>query len=166
MAHALGQSKVSFYENGVVSLNLPLAGHVLGARATRTTHPRMLRDFGNLFSTVAARDVRIENPFFWLTKADVVQRIVDAGCAPLIERTFSCANVREATRLGRRHCGVCSQCLDRRFGVLAADCDKFEPAALYNVDLFRGARESGVDVTMMATLAVAASPGPAGDSSQ
>jgi 7-cyano-7-deazaguanine synthase in queuosine biosynthesis len=156
VARALGRSRVSFYENGVVSLNLPLAGHVLGARATRTTHPRTLRDLGQLFSALADQDVRIENPFLWLTKAEVVRRIADAGCAPLIERTFSCAHVREATRLGGRHCGVCSQCLDRRFGVLAADCGGFEPSTLYGVDLFRGARESGAEVTMAEAYVLAA----------
>jgi hypothetical protein len=33
--------KIVFYENGVTSFNLPIADHVLGARASRTTHPRL-----------------------------------------------------------------------------------------------------------------------------
>ncbi len=47
VAHLFGRRQVSFYENGVVSLNLPLADHVLGSRATRTTHPRVLREFSS-----------------------------------------------------------------------------------------------------------------------
>ena len=49
-AIAFGQKRVSFYENGVVSLNLPPVGNVLGTRATRTTHPQTLRRFESLFS--------------------------------------------------------------------------------------------------------------------
>lgn len=148
VARMLGLRRVDLCENGVVSLNLPLAGHVLGARATRTTHPRTLRGFDRLFSAVAGEDVRVDNPLFWATKADVVQRIAGAGCAPLIRRTFSCAEVRRATRLGGLHCGVCSQCLDRRFGVLAAGCGDHDPVEGYAVELFRGPRESGAEVAM------------------
>ncbi len=98
----------------------------------------------------------MSNPFFWQTKADVVRQIAEVGCASLIPRTFSCTRVRAATRLGRRHCGVCSQCIDRRFGVLAADCGCFEPAALYDVDLFRGERKPGPDTVMAESYVLAA----------
>lgn len=156
VAHLFQRREVTFFENGIVSLNLPLAGHVLGSRATRTTHPRVLHDFGTLFSLVAGRDARVINPFFWQTKADVVRRIAEVGCASLIPQTFSCTRVRAATRLRRRHCGVCSQCVDRRFGVLAADCGRFEPAEFYNVDLFRGEREPGPDAVMVESYVLAA----------
>jgi hypothetical protein len=46
------------------------------------------------------------------------------------------------------HCGRCSQCIDRRFAVLAADAADYEPASLYAVDLMEGARSEGVDRTM------------------
>ena len=148
VAQLFDRRHVSFYENGVVSLNLPLASHVVGTRATRTTHPRVLHDLGTLFSLVGGQDVRVGNPFFWKTKADVVQRIADLGYGDLIPSTFSCASVREATKLRGRHCGVCSQCLDRRFGVLAAECGRYEPAEIYDTDLFRGEREPGADTIM------------------
>jgi hypothetical protein len=35
-----GKDRFSFYENGVVSINPPLAGDIVGGRATRTTHPK------------------------------------------------------------------------------------------------------------------------------
>jgi hypothetical protein len=148
VASMMGQRQVTFYENGIVSLNLPLAGHVLGTRATRTTHPRSLVEFGRLFSAIAGAEMRVENPFLWDTKAGVIRRLADAGCASLIARTFSCANVRRATSFGGQHCGVCSQCLDRRFGVLAAGCGQHEPAELYATDLFRGARDTTTEITM------------------
>ena len=148
VARLFGLKEVSFYENGVVSLNLPLAGHVLGTRATRTTHPRTLRDLGVLFSQIVETDIRLVNPFFWNTKADIVRKIADAGCASLISQTFSCAAVRAASFLGHQHCGVCSQCLDRRFGVLAAGCGSYERAESYAVDLLRTQRKPGVDTIM------------------
>lgn len=148
VARMLGLRRVALCENGVVSLNLPLAGHVLGARATRTTHPRTLRGFDRLFSAVAGENVRVENPLFWCTKAEVVERIARTGCGSLIAQTFSCAGVRKAAQLGGLHCGVCSQCLDRRFGVLAAGCGDHDPVEGYAVELFRGPRADGAEVTM------------------
>ena len=148
VAQLFDRRRISFYENGIVSLNLPLASHVVGTRATRTTHPKVLHDFGALFTLVADQDVEVGNPFFWKTKADVVRRIAELGCGSLIPSTFSCASVREATRQSGRHCGVCSQCLDRRFGVLAAECGRFESSDSYDVDLFRGEREAGADTIM------------------
>ena len=61
----------TFFENGVVSLNLPLAGHVVGARATRTTHPQALAGFGSVFFEVLGRHFGVENPFVWNTKTEV-----------------------------------------------------------------------------------------------
>ena len=98
VGHLFERRTISFYENGIVSLNLPLASHVVGSRATRTTHPKVLHDYGTLFSLVAARDIQVGNPFFWKTKADVVRCIADLGCGDLIPSTFSCASVRKATK--------------------------------------------------------------------
>jgi 7-cyano-7-deazaguanine synthase in queuosine biosynthesis len=156
VAHMFDRRKITFFENGVVSINLPLAQHVLGTRATRTTHPRTLCGFSDLFSLVANCDARIENPFIWQTKADVIRKIADAGCGTLISETFSCTRVRAATRLGKKHCGVCSQCLDRRFGILAADCGRHEPDTGYAVELFRGARKPGPDTVMAEAYVLAA----------
>lgn len=49
VARMSGKDKFSFYENGVVSINPPLAGDVVGGRATRTTHPKVLRGLEALF---------------------------------------------------------------------------------------------------------------------
>lgn len=61
--------EVTFYENGVVSANLPIAEHVLGTRATRTTHPAVLHEFGRLLSRIAGHELRPVNPYFWKTKS-------------------------------------------------------------------------------------------------
>jgi len=51
------------------------------------------------------------------------------------------------TRL-HTHCGRCSQCLDRRFGALAAGLGEDDPPEMYEVDLLTGAREDATDRTM------------------
>jgi hypothetical protein len=83
-ARTFGRDRISFYENGVVSLNLPPAGQVVGARATRTTHPQSLDGFGRLFSLIFGTPTRADNPFFWRTKRDVVEQIARLGFADLI----------------------------------------------------------------------------------
>lgn len=156
VARIHGLSEVRFYENGVVSTNLPLASHVLGTRATRTTHPKALDLYGKLFCRVAAADIRIINPFFWDTKADVVRRITKAGRGDLIAPSFSCGATRRATLASGRHCGVCTQCLDRRFGILAADCGHLEPTTNYAVELMRGERKAGIEAVTAESYVLAA----------
>jgi hypothetical protein len=148
-AVVLGLDRVSFYENGVVGLNLPPSAQVVGARASRTTHPRVLRRLETLLSLLADRPFKIDNPFQWQTKAQLIRRIADAGCADLIGLTRSCAYPRSASN-EQPHCGVCSQCIDRRFAVLAAGQEAHDPAPGYRVDLLTGERGVGRDQTMLA----------------
>lgn len=143
----VGASRVSFYENGVVSTNLPISRQVVGTMATRTTHPLFLRRLADLLSQVAGRPLALDNPYAWLTKTEVLQRLNRLGHADLIAKTTSCSSVRPQTR-AQPLCGCCSQCLDRRFAVLAADLAAFDPAQRYKVDLFLGVRDNPHDRTM------------------
>ena len=147
IAQMFGKDEFTFYENGVVSLNLPIAHDVLGARATRTTHPKVIRGFERIFSLLAERQIEIRTPFMWLTKRDVVEKIVSAGFGEWLPKTVSCVHPMLWTR-DVRHCGRCSQCIDRRFAVLAADAGRFEPAEGYGVDLLTGARTDDQDVRL------------------
>ena len=155
VAALFGRNRILFFENGIVSLNFPTVEHVLGARATRTTHPRVLEGFSRLFSNILNNTIAVENPYFWKTKSEVVRVIADHGCAELIGETFSCTRVRTATRIGK-HCGVCSQCVDRRFGILGAGLEEREPPDRYHVDLFTGNRKPGPELTMAETYVLAA----------
>jgi len=147
VAHILGNTRIRFFENGVVSINLPIAEQVVGSRATRTTHPLVLAQFRAFFSAVAGKPIEIENPYIWKTKSDVVRTIAERGCGDLIRDSVSCTRMHDATRL-HTHCGSCSQCIDRRFGVLAADCARYDPEEMYKVDLLTGERAAPVDQTM------------------
>jgi hypothetical protein len=139
-AIAFGQKRVSFYENGVVSLNLPPVGNVLGTRATRTTHPQTLERFQTLFSMIFDQELRVDNPFFWRTKTDVVQTIARLGMADQIAFTRSCADVHNQTKQ-YAHCGRCSQCVDRRFAILAAGLEAHDPEEAYRLELMTSPRE-------------------------
>lgn len=151
VAHMFRLSKIRFYENGVVSINLPVSAQIIGARATRTTHPQTLRGFSKLFSLMAERSFTVENPFIWKTKAEVVQ-FIKSRYPQLIKRTRSCTRTFAATKL-KNHCGRCSQCIDRRFAVIAANATKHDPQVMYDVDLFTGERQDTKDVTLAESYA-------------
>jgi hypothetical protein len=147
-ARMFGLNGLRFFENGIVSINLPAAEHVIGARASRTTHPRFLSDCSKLFSLLTSQPFELKNPYIWKTKADVVRMLADHQCDDLIAGTLSCTRVRDTTKHGRQ-CGVCSQCVDRRIGILAAGLGAAEPPDNYSVDLFRGAHKPGPDLTLV-----------------
>ena len=147
VAHLFGNKRIRFFENGVVSINLPISEQVVGARATRTTYPLVLERFRAFFSATVGRSIEVDNPFIWKTKADVVRTIVELGCAPLIKNTVSCTRTYEATTL-QTHCGCCSQCIDRRFGILAAGAADHDPVEKYKVELLKGERNRPEHLTM------------------
>lgn len=147
VARMVGLNSVRFYENGVVSLNLPVCEQLIGARATRTTHPRVLKGFEALMTHLAGSPFKVENPFLWETKGEVIQRIVKAGCGTMITPSISCAHTWEAS-LKFPHCGTCSQCIDRRFGIIAAKAEEFDLSANYKLDIFREARPKDADKIM------------------
>jgi 7-cyano-7-deazaguanine synthase in queuosine biosynthesis len=146
-AQLLDRKRICFFENGVVSLNLPQVGQVVGARATRTTHPQALAGFRRVLSEVLGHSFEVSNPFAWMTKSEVIERIAQNGCSDLIRHTRSCTRVHPMTKL-HPHCGKCSQCIDRRFAILAAGQECEDPADAYNVDLLLGEREAGPDREM------------------
>jgi Queuosine biosynthesis protein QueC len=147
VARLFGNTRIRFFENGVVSINLPISEQVVGARATRTTHPLVLERFREFFSAAIGMSIEVENPFIWKTKADVIRSIVKRGYGPLIKHTVSCTRSYGITKL-HSHCGCCSQCLDRRFAVLAADAAQHDPVEMYKVELLTGGRNRPNDQTM------------------
>lgn len=149
IARMLGLKSVRFYENGVISLNLPVCAQVAGGRATRTTHPKVMRGFQDLITLVAGEPFTIENPFIWKTKADVVEAIMKAGCSDLIQHSMTCTHTWEMTNQ-HTHCGGCSQCIDRRFAIVAAKADPYDPVEHYKVDVFTQRRDKGDDKILAA----------------
>lgn len=140
VAQSFGARKLSFYENGIVSQNLPISPQVVGTMATRTTHPLALHKLNQLFGLLRPDAPPISNGYAWLTKTEVVQRIAQYGAADQIRRSVSCTSVFDQTTR-HPHCGACSQCLDRRFGILAAGLGQEDPAEGYKNDVVFGPRD-------------------------
>lgn len=149
VARMVGVDHLRFYENGVVSLNLPLCTQVVGGRATRTTHPRVIDGFQRLFSLIGDSDFVVENPYLWKTKAEVIDVILKHGHADLIASSISCAHTWERTN-ELTHCGTCSQCIDRRIAIVAAGAEEFDPGDQYKNDVFAGSRPKDDDKIMLA----------------
>lgn len=145
-----GLDAIRFYENGIVSLNLPLSPQVVGSRATRTTHPRVLACMRRLFSLVTDTSFGVDNGFIWKTKSDVVHDIVASGHGPMIPLSTSCTHTWVISN-AKPHCGTCSQCIDRRFAVLAGGAGAFERADTYSHDLLVDPRDMGESRVMLAS---------------
>jgi hypothetical protein len=140
VAQSIEASGVRFFENGVVSLNLPLAQEALRSRASRTTHPLALHLLSSLCSAIVQNDFAVDNPFLFKTKTEVVAGLATYKAAQLIGSTCSCAHSMFQTKT-QRHCGRCSQCIDRRFATLAAELQSCDSSKDYVSDVFIGPRD-------------------------
>lgn len=147
VAAMFGRDHIRFYENGITSLNLPIAEQVLGARATRTTHPKSIAGFQKVFSLMSDSAFAVETPFFWKTKTDVVDLIKSNDKVELIKRSVSCSRVFAMTRL-HTHCGCCTQCIDRRLAIFAANSVEYDHDEMYKVDVFKGDRTENKDLIL------------------
>lgn len=141
VAKLVGIDAIRFYENGIVGMNLPVLPQVVGGRATRTTHPEVLRGFQKVLTLLNEAPLKVENPFEFLTRAEVIQRLDAAGAIDLLRHTVSCAHVHKSSSM-HPHCGVCSQCVDRRVASLAAGHANHDPAEGYAVDILLGQHPS------------------------
>lgn len=144
VAHLFGLDAVDFYENGVMSVNLPLAGHEFGARATRTTHPQTLIGFSNILSLATGDRFHVKNDFLWKTKQEVVELIASHSRSKLIGNSVSCMHTRQTSHQ-QPHCGMCSQCLSRRFATLGADAINDDAGTLYREDVLTAPRKRTED---------------------
>jgi hypothetical protein len=144
VAQSIEAQGVRFYENGVLSVNLPLAEEALRARASRTTHPVALHLLSALAAAVTGHELRIDNPFLFKTKTEVVQILAKHDQTDLIALSCSCSHLMFQSS-EKRHCGKCSQCIDRRFAVAGAGLLSTDPETDYASDVFIGARPKELD---------------------
>ncbi len=144
VAQSVHASGVRFYENGIVSLNLPIAQEVIRARASRTTHPVALDLLASLCAAVTERDFIVDNPYLFKTKAEVVAALATHESAYLIADTCSCSHSMFQSKT-QRHCGRCSQCIDRRFATTAAGLLSYDSEKDYVTDVFVGTRKGALE---------------------
>ena len=139
--------RIRFYENGIMSVNLPISTQVVGTRASRSTHPRSLALLENLTQLVQDDEIKVDNPFIWKTKAEVVQELQKTVARGLTRRTLSCSRTRQMTKY-KPHCGTCAQCLQRRISTLGAGAADADPEEGYAIEMLLGQRQDGEDRMM------------------
>ena len=144
VAQSVQAGGVRFYENGIVSLNLPIAEEALRARASRTTHPLALHLLSSLCAAVTGHSFMVDNPYLFKTKTEVVESLATHQAAHLIAHTCSCSHSMFQTKT-QRHCGRCSQCTDRRFATTAASLLAHDSEKDYVSDVFVGARNNPLE---------------------
>lgn len=135
IAYEMGLERVVVGENGLVSLNLHLAEEVIDTMATRSTRPDVLALYQDWIRSVTGRELVIDNPLLYMRKSEVMTAIEDLGLGTLVSEAVSCAHVAGRPR-EVPHCGLCSQCVDRRFAAAAAGLEHLDPPTGYGVDIF------------------------------
>lgn len=102
-------------ENGQMAIHLPLTAGRISAFSTHTAHPAFVDAMAILLSRLLDHEIRIVNPFLYMTKGEVVAQTVSTHRGA-VERAVSCW---KASRVAgaRNHCGFCIPCLVRRIGI-------------------------------------------------
>lgn len=117
----LQKNELLIYENGVTSINIPIQVDTINARASRTTHPKtigLLERFYKLLNS----EFKIVTPYRANTKAEIIEKFRTYNALGFIASSVSCSSTRSKPQ-GTPHCGVCSQCIDRKFSVYSVGLD-------------------------------------------
>ena len=113
-------------DNGIVSFNLPFTGQNQGTLNTRSTNPKLIYYINQLSLLLWEKEApQIENLLLWHTKADVVKGLQKYNKAKLLSDTVSCVDTINSGNV-EKFCGICSQCIDRRFAIEYADISEDE----------------------------------------
>lgn len=131
-----GIGEIYLFENGVLAMNLPIVSS-RSYNNTKTAHPDFLDAFNSLLRTVYDCETRVENPFMYKTKTEVVHLLDCAKFRPMVKTTISCSVFQTLWRKGVKtsvihHCGVCIPCILRRFAVFSAELSPHD--ARYKMD--------------------------------
>ncbi len=131
-------------ENGLISLNVPLDAHRLGAYSTRTTHPFYMGRWNELLRHLSI-PTQVENPYRFLTKGEMILRSPNLEFVRrTVGETISCSSVAKARWEGHApaHCGYCYPCIIRRAAErkgLGAEVTNYHQLKDLNTTVARGA---------------------------
>lgn len=114
-ASACGVAEVLVPENGFIAINPPLTVRRMGSLSTRTVHPHFVSLLNEIWYA-AGLGVSLRNPFFGLTKGEMLARATHPRLAALASASYSCGKGKRANR----QCGRCVPCLIRRASFRAA----------------------------------------------
>ena len=135
-AYMLNVDEIRLCDNGVMSVNLPQSGQTIGTYASRSTHPKYLQ-YGEIFFNLllGMKSLSVKNTLIFKTRKEVMQLIHNSKLPQLIQETVSCTRIEGMTSM-QPHCGVCSQCIDRRFASIGADLEDYDLPEKYEKDVF------------------------------
>lgn len=136
IASTYNQDNIEVYENGVTSINLPETQDLMNGRASRTTHPKTIGLLEKLFTEISGKEFKINHPFLFKTKTDVIELLKKNEGLGLLDSSVSCSRTFQKPQ-GKTHCGRCTQCVDRRFAVYANEVEKFDENGIYKFDFLR-----------------------------
>ncbi|MBA7542078.1 7-cyano-7-deazaguanine synthase [subsurface metagenome] len=141
LANRLSLDSFFSYENGVTSLNLLRRQDLIGARASRTTHPKTHYLMSQFLSELNGSRFTVLNPFWNKTKTDVMDLLNRVNGRDLIGSTVSCSKTFQRLETAT-HCGSCFQCIDRRLAAYAAGLQDVDNVGIYSKDIFNDPIES------------------------
>lgn len=108
-------------ENGLISLNIPLAHTRLGSSSTRTTHPFYMKRLQKLILDLGL-NIRISTPYQFKTKGEMILECKNRDfLQTILEHTMSCSHPDYGRNRGLKftmHCGYCLPCTIRKAAIL------------------------------------------------
>lgn len=136
--------EIKIYENGIMTLN-PV--FYFRRRVTRTTHPKTIYLINKILEKLDI-DIKILNPFNFMTKADVLNLIPNEW-NELISQTKTCSKMPgtkafyNRNGLGINHCGICAACILRQISILNStknnlDADYMTDSTILNEEKILG----------------------------
>jgi 7-cyano-7-deazaguanine synthase in queuosine biosynthesis len=146
VAAQLSIHDVFFADNGIVSVNLSKSPQLVGTLSSRSTHPKYIYKFQELCNLIFPGKLNISNPLLFKTRAESLEILREYGCENMFQETISCANSRGRPNI-TPHCGTCSQCVDRRFGSIAAQFEEHDLTERYEKDIFSDPLKEGNERT-------------------
>ncbi len=135
LAKTYKQNCIYVYENGITSINFSETQDLMNGRSSRTTHPKTIGILEKLFTLIAEEPFYIHHPYLFKTKTDVVRVLKEYDRLDIFDSSVSCSKTRSHPP-GFTHCGVCSQCIDRRFAVYASEIEKYDEG-IYHIDFLK-----------------------------
>jgi len=142
MARAHSVKDVDVFENGVGAINFPLmTGMMMGAFATKGSHPTFLREMSSFCSNILDSEVSFHLPFGGMTKGEILKSLLGHGLDGWLSSSRSCVHTSMRVK-GIQHCGVCPACIERRQAFAVAG---IEDETAYQVDVFSNPPNSGTE---------------------
>lgn len=111
-----GFNKVLFMaENGQFAIHLPLNQSRVGPFSTHTADPQFVDKVKDAFRLLLSNPkFEIQNPFLYLTKAEVIE-IIPKAFRGNLKYTASCWMISRIPE--HKHCGYCVPCISRRIAL-------------------------------------------------